>query len=114
MDATLTGASAIFNNWGSFSISQTTTDIRPYIAIATPAPGTYNFTILQDSIVYPSVGYVYGSNPSSTILTAYSTDLNVSVPAGTPIAIVAGLISLGTTQQSIQQYIYMSGSLIFQ
>jgi len=114
VDARLTGASAIFNNWGAFSISQTTTDIRPYIAIATPAAGTYNFTILQNSIVYPKVGYVYGNNPASTVLTAYTTDLDVLIPAGTPIAIVAGLISLGSTQQALQQYIYMSGSLIFQ
>jgi hypothetical protein len=112
-NATLIGVSAVFNTVAALSITSATTDIRPFVAIATPAPGTYNFTIIQSSILYPSIGFVQGNNPTSTVLTAANTLFNVPVAAGTPVAIVGGLVSLGTTAQALQPSLYVSGSLVF-
>ena len=113
-DATLVASSIIFNNYDTVSISNPLTDVRPFIGIATPEEGTYNFSIIQDSIVYPEIGYRQGVNLNSTILKAHSTDLEIFVRANTPIAIVGGLISLGETHQVVRNYIYMHGSLVFE
>ena len=113
-DATLVASSIIFNNYDVVNISGPLTDVRPFIGIATPAEGTYDFSIIQESIVYPEVGYVRGANQITTILKAHSTELEIFIKANTPIAIVGGLISLGQTHQAVRNYIYMHGSLVFQ
>ena len=111
-DATLTGISGVFNNWGAITINNQNTHIAPFVAIATPDPGTYNFTIIAESMVYPETSYTRGTHSSSTVLTATETGMEIEIKAGTPIAIVGGLVSLGTVHQAVQQYIYMSGSLM--
>ncbi|MBJ6362548.1 collagen-like protein, partial [Paenibacillus sp. GCM10012307] len=109
---TLTGIAASFNNNAAFT-PIAASNFRPYIALATAAPGTYNFTISPGSVTYSSSGFLPGvNNPTSTILTALNNTINVPVPAGTLLAIVGGWSDLNGSQ-ALQQYIYMSGSLYF-
>jgi hypothetical protein len=101
-------------------LNQPTTIISPFVSVATQAiPNTYTFDIIESSQVYPSPGYQMLATPPqyippSTILTTYRTDLDVSIPAGTPFVIVGGLINLGLSKQALTEYIYMHGSMIFE
>ncbi|GAF23823.1 hypothetical protein JCM19047_3668 [Bacillus sp. JCM 19047] len=109
---TLTGISATFNNWSTFSAA-TGTDFRPFVALATSPQGTYNFTIDTAMQQLPSIGYTAGaSNPNTTILTGSSTGLNVTIPANTLLAIVGGIVNLNTGANA-EIYIYMNGSFFF-
>ncbi len=116
----LVAVSGIFNNYTPIMLSLPTTIISPYVAIATQAiSNTYTFDIKDESRVYPAQGYQMLAMPpqyipNSTILTTTRTDLNVAIPAGTPFAIVGGLISLGLSPQALNAYIYMHGSMIFE
>ena len=119
-EMTLKSISVIFNNWLDIYIVSMSTHITPFIALATAAPGTYNFTIIESSKVFPAKGYVnetgvLGQNhPTSTIFTAIKNNMDVTIPAGVPVAIVGGVMSIGTVHQLFQQYIYMHGSMIFE
>lgn len=116
-DVVLVAISAIFNNYTTFSIAKSTTHMSPYVAIAiTQNDGTYDFKIQLDSRTYPSPGYSYRPQAysSNTVLTTTNTTLNIPIPAGTPMAVVSGLIGLGTTFQSLGAWIYMHGSLVFE
>lgn len=116
----LVAASGIFNNYTPILLKLPTTIISPFISIATQAiPNTYTFDIREESQVYPTPGYQMLSIPpvnipSSTILTAVKTDLNVPIAAGTPFAIVGGLKNLGLSPQAVTAYIYMHGTMVFE
>ncbi|GAF11768.1 hypothetical protein JCM19046_3409 [Bacillus sp. JCM 19046] len=109
----LVGLSTLFNNFAAFTPS-VGTDFRPYVAVATSAAGTFNFSIEPLSITYSTTGFVPGiSNPTSTILRGVNNLVNVLIPAGTNMTIVGGWANLGTSTQALQQFIYMSGSVFF-
>ncbi|MEI4790256.1 hypothetical protein WAX46_08015 [Bacillus sp. FJAT-53060] len=112
VDVTLTGIAANFNNFSSF-VPNAGTQFTPYIAVATPAIGTYNFTIIPASISYASSSYIGGvNNPNTTILSVVNNALAINITAGTIIAIVGGWTDLSGTQ-SLSEFIYMEGSLFF-
>ncbi|GAK14578.1 hypothetical protein JCM19039_4512 [Geomicrobium sp. JCM 19039] len=111
-DVLVTGVGAVFNNFAAFT-PVTGSDFRPYVALAIATPGTFNFTLIPESITYSTIGFSGGStNPVSTILNGSTQNLSVPIQAGTVMAIVGGWSNLGTPQ-SLQQFIYMSGSIFF-
>lgn len=112
MDVTLTAISTYFNNYSNFT-PPSGSDFRPYVALASAAPGTLNFTIIPESMSYSSTGYLPGTNnPNSTILTGINSGLSTNIIAGTVLAIVGGWTDFSGTS-SYRQFIYMSGSMVF-
>ncbi len=91
-DVAVTSISAIYNNSAALA-TNVNSELRPFMALATSATGTYNFTVIPETLAYSDQPYASGTTiPVSTILqtTSYTPPTTVTIPAGTIIAIVNG------------------------
>lgn len=88
-------------------IGTATSVITPYVALYTADPGTTTFTLLSGTKIPAAIPWT-GSTISNSVTTGYQTGLNISIPAGTRIAIVGGCDATGT---SVQQWIEYAGAL---
>ncbi|MCU4716172.1 hypothetical protein OCE25_28405, partial [Bacillus cereus] len=91
----------------------TPTNIFPYVAIATAPSGSNTFTIIPSTKTVVSAPYVGGvAYPANTIFSGSLTGLNISVAAGTRVAIVCGFdVTLGNLAASYIFY-YTGGILL--
>ena len=70
--------------------------IRPFMCLATGETDRLVFTVLQNSLVY-FPPYVSGAQiPKYTVRRASQTGLDISLPAGTLVTIIFGILSAGT------------------
>lgn len=110
-DATITSIYATFNNYSSFTPTAGS-DYYPFVAVATAPVGSFTFTVLQDTVTAASTPFPGGtSSPSGTMLSGNLTGLNVQIPAGTQFMIIGGWYCTGTIR-ALNQYVYMSGSIL--
>jgi hypothetical protein len=118
------------NNWYCFSMPQGMIDsiygdvstvaawtpssnVTPYLAIATAAAGSNRFTIVQSTITPVSQTYAQGTAyPIYTTRVVSATGLDLRVAAGTRIMVVGGIQTSGGTQAQALPFSYTGGVVI--
>ncbi len=104
-DGTLQNIYGVFANRQSLNLEAGVT-LRPFLCLATGSTDSLVFQILQETMIY-FPPYVSGEEiPKYSIRRANLTGLNISLPAGTLIAIIMGITAEGSTQEQ-----YTTGSI---
>ncbi|MFR8251596.1 MAG: hypothetical protein ACLVAI_07105, partial [Anaerovoracaceae bacterium] len=104
-DSTLQNIYGVFANRQSLNLEAGVT-LRPFLCLATGSTDSLVFQILQETMIY-FPPYVSGEEiPKYSIRRANLTGLNISLPAGTLIAIIMGITAEGSTQEQ-----YTTGSI---
>ncbi|MCL1789852.1 MAG: discoidin domain-containing protein [Peptococcaceae bacterium] len=114
----MVAAVASINNSASVT-GPANADIRPFIGIAIPNPGTLDFQIIERSRVWADRGWASGANSTSTMLRCLDNTLGdlpipITIPAGTMICVVIGLMSFGPSHAALAPTVYVNGSVVFE
>ena len=110
VDGTLT---TIYANFATVAAFTPTSNITLYVAIATAASNSLDYTIINSSITPASQPYVLNTAyPIYTPRSGFSTGLNIPLSAGDQVAIVLGFTTSGGTMAQSLPFFYSGGLLI--
>lgn|GEM_PF-3492716 len=99
--------SIYMNSCNYYTLGNASSVVTPYVALYTADPGTTTFTLLSGTKTPAAIPWT-GSTISNSVTTGYQSGLNISIPAGTRIAIVGGCDSNGL---ALTQWIEYAGAL---
>jgi len=89
------------------------TNVNPYIILATALRNSNTFTLRQETKTPTEIQYSQGTQyPDNTILYGSHANINMTIPAGTRVAIVCGFNTQGGILAQ-GYWFYYTGGIIF-
>ena len=83
--------------------------IKPFVCLAVSSTEDYVFTILQNTMTFTDTYTGSTDYPAYTNRSGFLTNLNIAIPEGTLVAIVAGIMAENTMDGAANNFLVSGG-----